>query len=130
MAVSAVYFPALQLVSLVNHPILVADSQNKICIADFGWWIFASLSTCRQKKHVCRELTTSGIMVKPHHSENVFARENALLDQPFQDCIEIAIQYVTNSVVSDIFNDKLNDYALTDSVILCPRNDESLKINE
>lgn len=51
-------------------------------------------------------------------------------NKPFQGCIEIPIQCVTNSVVCDIFNDKFNDNAFIDRVILCPTNDESLKINE
>ena len=51
-------------------------------------------------------------------------------DQPFEGCTAIPDRCVTNSVVTSVFGDKFDGHAFADRVILCPTNDESLRLNE
>ena len=48
---------------------------------------------------------------------------------PFQGCIEIPKQCVSNLVITDIFNEEFYEHAFAERIILCPTNDESLKLN-
>lgn len=67
------HFPAMQLVSLVNHPVLVKDAYQRVCIAEFGYRLFVNISTS-QKIALCTEISNSGITVKPHSSRLAFVR--------------------------------------------------------
>ena len=68
-----VHFPAMQLVSLVNHPVLVKDAYQRVCIAEFGYRLFVNISTS-QKIALCTEISNSGVTVKPHSSRLAFVR--------------------------------------------------------
>lgn len=37
-------FPAMQLVKLLNHPVLVTDVKGAVCICEFGWRVFARIT--------------------------------------------------------------------------------------
>ena len=63
----------MQLVSLVNHPVLVKDAYQRVCIAEFGYRLFVNISTS-QKIALCTEISNSGITVKPHSSCLAFIR--------------------------------------------------------
>lgn len=64
-------FLAIQLVSLVNHPVLVKDAYQRVCIAEFGYRLFVNISTC-QKQALCDEINKYGITIKPHTSSLAF----------------------------------------------------------
>ena len=66
-------FPAIQLVSLVNHPVLAKDAYEKVCIAEFGYRLFVNICP-HQKVALCNEISKSGVTVKPHTSRLVFIR--------------------------------------------------------
>ena len=49
-------FPAMQLVTLVNHPVLVKDAHHQLCIAHFGYRLFVDV-TEDQKRALCAEIS-------------------------------------------------------------------------
>ena len=66
-------FPAMLLVFLINHPVLVKDVYEKVCIAEFGYRLFVNICP-HQKVALCKEISKSGVTVKPHTSQLTFIR--------------------------------------------------------
>ena len=63
----------MKLVSLVNHPVLVKDAYQRVCIAEFGYRLFVNISTS-QKIALRTEISNSDVTVKPHSSHLAFVR--------------------------------------------------------
>ena len=60
-------FPTMQLVTLLNHPVLVKDAHHQLCIAHFGHRLFINVNE-DQKRTLHTAISTTSVIVKQHPS--------------------------------------------------------------
>lgn len=70
-------FPAMQLVTLLNHPVLVKDARHQLCIAHFGYRLFINVKE-DQKRALYTAISTTSVIVKPHPSSFGIKKINRL----------------------------------------------------
>ena len=68
-----ILFPALTLVCLMNYPVFVKDVANAICIAEFGYRLFAVMNS-NIKKRLCKAISDISMVIQPHPSQYAFCK--------------------------------------------------------
>ena len=71
-------FPAMQLVTLLNHPVLVKDAHHQLCIAHFGYRVYFINVNEDQKRALYTAISTTSVIVKPHPSSFGIKKINRL----------------------------------------------------
>ena len=66
-------FPAITLVCLMNYPVFVKDVANAVCIAKFGYRLFALMNSSI-KKRLCKAISKISVIIQPHPSQYAFCK--------------------------------------------------------
>ena len=102
------------------HPIAIIEKCIKRSV---NWSSVTKFHLTTNMRVNCDEVEFSVLKL----GNNEFTMKS---DQPFEGCIAIPDRCVTNSVMTSVFGDVFDENTFADCVILCPTNDESLRLNE